>query len=643
MMTNFSDLGFLRVAACSPQVSIGNPTANAKQMANAVEKLEAQGVTVGVFPELSLTGYSAEDLFFSETLIQETITSLSLLAKTSQLPLLVVGTPWRLRDGRLLNCAAVISDHRILGMVPKSAHPNHGEFYDLRWFSDGSQVNETITANTLGSFQIRTDQLFEVESCTLGIELCEDLWAPVNPSTAACLAGANLIANPSASTELITKADYRRRLVELTSAKNLCGYIYCGAGPTESSKDVVFGGHCLISECGLNLAESQRFQFTEETIMTEIDLDKIRHDRAQNKTFANSRRDLHFKICSSNATGNILKELSRQFTPHPFVPDSQKEFDQRAQEILDIQSTGLRRRMLAADTDKLVIGLSGGLDSTLALLVCLETLASQNLGHENLVSLTLPGPGTSDHTKQSVYALSDAAEISIREIQINLSVEQHLKDITHQGDLDVVYENAQARERTQILFDCANKENGIVVGTGDLSELALGWCTFNADHMSNYNVNVSVPKTMIKYLVQWYAHNKATTKLADVLKRIIDTPISPELIPPKEGEIHQKTEEIIGPYELHDFFIYHFLRYGASPTKIFNLAKLAYSREYSDQEIQKWIRVFFERFFGQQFKRTTLPPGPKIGSVSLSPRGDWRMPDEASAEIYLREIDQLTS
>ncbi len=641
MTTNFSDFGFVKVAACSPQVSVGNPIANAEQMIKSIEKQSGQEVTVGVFPELSMTGYSAEDLFFSDTLLHETITGLSLLAKASELPLLVVGTPWHLRDGRLLNCAAVISNHRILGMVPKSAHPNHGEFYDLRWFSDGSQVNETITSDTLGSFQIRADQLFEVDACTLGIELCEDLWAPINPSTTACLAGANLIANPSASTELITKADYRRKLVELTSAKNLCGYIYCGAGPTESSKDVVYGGHSLISECGLKLAESQRFQFTEETILAEIDVDKIRHDRAQNKTFANTTRDHHFRICNSNSTSKVLTGLSRQFPPHPFVPESQEEFDQRAKEILAIQSTGLRRRMLAAKTEKLVIGLSGGLDSTLALLVCLETLASQNLDYKNLIALTLPGPGTSDHTRQSVYSLSKSAEITIQEIEIHSSVEQHLKDISHDGSLDVVYENAQARERTQILFDYANKENAIVVGTGDLSELALGWCTFNADQMSNYNVNVSVPKTMVTYLVQWYAQNKAQSKLADVLERIIDTPISPELIPPTDDEIHQKTEEIIGPYELHDFFIFHFLRYGAPPTKIFNLAKLAYPEKYSEEEIQKWMRVFFQRFFSQQFKRTTLPPGPKIGSVSLSPRGDWRMPDEASAEIYILEIDQL--
>ena len=641
MTTNYSDLGFIKVAACSPEVSIGNPISNAQQIAKSVRKQTDQGVTVSVFPELSITGYSAEDLFFSETLIQETLTGIKLLAEESRLPLLVVGAPWRLRDGRLLNCAVVISDQRVLGMVPKSAHPNHGEFYDLRWFSDGSQVNEAITDDTLGSFQVRVDQLFETETCTLGVELCEDLWAPINPSTAACLAGANLIANPSASTELITKAQYRRSLVELTSAKNLCGYIYSGAGPTESSKDVVFGGHCLISECGQNLGESKRFQFTEETIIAEIDVEKIRHDRAQNKTFSHAKRDRHFKISNTTVKSKKLTKLSRKIATHPFVPDVQDEFDKRAQEILDIQSAGLRRRMLAAKTNRLVIGLSGGLDSTQALLVCLETLASQNLDRANLLALTLPGPGTSNHTKKSVYALSKSASITVREIEIHVSVNQHLKDITHEGEMDTVYENAQARERTQILFDYANKENAIVVGTGDLSELALGWCTFNADQMSNYNVNVGVPKTLITYLVSWYAKHKAAPDFADVLHRIIDTPISPELIPPTAGEIHQKTEDIIGPYELHDFFMYHFLRYGASPTKIFYLAKIAYSEKYSDLAMQKWIRIFFQRFFSQQFKRTTLPPGPKIGSVSLSPRGDWRMPDEASAEIYLQEIDEL--
>jgi len=641
MITNYADMGFVRAAACSPKVSIGNPVGNAKQIAESSLRLFDQGVTIGVFPELSITGYTSEDLFYSDKLVDETISALAHLAEKSKLPCLVVGTPWRLRDGRLLNCAAVISGNRITGMVPKSAHPNHGEFYDLRWFSDGALINEHINNQKLGSFQIRVDQLFEVGPCILGIELCEDLWSPINPSTRASLAGANVIANLSASNELITKAEYRRSLIHLTSAKNLCGYIYCGAGPTESSKDIVFGGHCLISECGQMLAEGDRFSFDEQIITADIDVDKIRHDRAQNKTFANAPRQDRFKVSSLSTPIKPIEQLCRAFVKHPFVPASTSEFDSRAQEILKIQSTGLARRMISANTEKLIIGLSGGLDSTLAFLVCLETLKSQAIEVKNLIAVTLPGPGTSEHTLQSVNELTKSVDVKVREIKIHAAVEQHLSDIAHSGNTDTVFENAQARERTQILFDLANQEGGIVVGTGDLSELALGWCTFNADQMSNYNVNVSVPKTMITYLVEWYAQHKANEKLALVLKRVIDTPISPELIPPEQGQIQQKTEEVIGPYELHDFFIYHFLRNGSSPTKIFHLTKLAYGEQYSQKEIQKWLKLFFERFFSQQFKRTTLPPGPKIGSVSLSPRGDWRMPDEASATIYTEEIEAL--
>ena len=634
-------MGFVRAAACSPKVSIGNPVGNAKQIAESSLRLFDQGVTIGVFPELSITGYTSEDLFYSDKLVDETISALAHLAEKSKLPCLVVGTPWRLRDGRLLNCAAVISGNRITGMVPKSAHPNHGEFYDLRWFSDGALINEHINNQKLGSFQVRVDQLFEIGPCVLGIELCEDLWSPINPSTRACLAGANVIANLSASNELITKAEYRRSLIHLTSAKNLCGYIYCGAGPTESSKDIVFGGHCLISECGQMLAEGDRFSFDEQIITADIDVDKIRHDRAQNKTFANAPRQDRFKVSYLSTPIKPIEQLCRAFVKHPFVPASTSEFDSRAQEILKIQSTGLARRMISANTEKLIIGLSGGLDSTLAFLVCLETLKSRAIEVKNLIAVTLPGPGTSEHTLQSVNELTKSVDVKVREIKIHAAVEQHLNDIAHSGNTDTVFENAQARERTQILFDLANQEGGIVVGTGDLSELALGWCTFNADQMSNYNVNVSVPKTMITYLVEWYAQHKANEKLALVLKRVIDTPISPELIPPEQGQIQQKTEEVIGPYELHDFFIYHFLRNGSSPTKIFHLTKLAYGEQYSQKEIQKWLKLFFERFFSQQFKRTTLPPGPKIGSVSLSPRGDWRMPDEASATIYTEEIEAL--
>ena len=641
MKNNFSELDFIKVAATSPIVSIGNPIENAEQIAELTSGQAKEGISISVFPELSLSGYSAEDLFFSEQLIKETVTALSFLAHESQLPCLVVGTPWRMRDGRLLNCAAIIAHHQIIGMVPKSAHPNHGEFYDLRWFSDGAQVNESIIDKTLGNFQIRIDQLFEVGPALIGIEICEDLWSPINPGTAACLAGANLLVNPSASNELIAKADYRKNLVQLASAKNLCGYVYAGAGPTESTKDIVYGGHCLICETGYLLQESPRFNLSGSTTVSEIDIGKIRHDRAQNKTFSNAQRSASFRISTISDQTAPINNLTREISRHPFIPASKAEFDSRALEILKIQSTGLARRMMSANTERLVIGLSGGLDSTLAFLVCLETLKVLDLAPTNLHALTMPGPGTTDQTKNNAHELASSAGIELKEIDINKAVDQHLTDLEHEGEHDVVYENSQARERTQILFDYANKIAAIVVGTGDLSELALGWCTFNADQMSNYNVNVSIPKTMIAYLVDWYALNHAKPRLANILKKVIATPISPELVPPTNGKISQKTEEIIGPYELHDFFLFHFLRHGATPSKIFKLAIIAFSAKYSENDIQGWLKIFFTRFFNQQFKRTTLPPGPKVGSVSLSPRGDWRMPDEASAKIYLDEIEHL--
>ena len=455
------------------------------------------------------------------------------------------------------------------------------------------------------------------------------------------MAGANIVCNLSASNELISKADYREDLVRMTSAKSFCAYVYAGAGVMESTKDVVFGGHCLIAETGQLLAQNKRFEWSPQAVIGDVDLQRLQHDRGQNTTFAQMPRPRAYRIVQNDADLPALTTLHRQYSNQPFVPEDENEFSARAQEILQIQATGLARRMLAAKTERLVIGLSGGLDSTLAFLVAKDALGKLDLPAENLHALTLPGPGTTSGTLTNAHRLAQTSGVSLREISIEAAVEQHLTDLSHGGEHDVVFENAQARERTQILFNHANQVGGIVVGTGDLSELALGWATFNADQMANYNVNASVPKTLMAYLVRWYAQHRAQTDLAVVLQAVLDTPISPELIPPKNGEISQRTEDLVGPYELHDFFLYHWLRFGASPTKIFALACLSFQDQYAADVIQHWLAQFFRRFMTQQFKRTTLPPGPKVGSVSLSPRGDWRMPDEAEFAHLVAEVESL--
>ena len=640
-MNNFQALGYLRVAAASPAVEIGNPVANTREILHIANEAHDRGVSILVAPELCLSGYSAEDLFFSSTLISECYEQLKYLCSGSKLPLLAVGLPWQLADGRLLNCAAIIGDGQLLGLVPKSVHPNYGEFYDQRWFVSGEDVNETLVDPTFGRVELRTDQLFNLNNIPVGVEVCEDLWAPQAPSTAACLAGAQIILNLSASNELIAKADYRRQLVNMASAKNICAYVYASAGSCESTKDIVFGGHCLISENGQLLAQSERFSLETTFITADVDLQHIQHDRAHNTSFSQTQRAYPFRKILLQTATPAVSSLNRAVLKQPFVPDDEHEFAARAAEILAIQSTGLARRFKAARVDNLVIALSGGLDSTLAYLVCLDTMAKLQLDLSHLHAITMPGPGTTAGTKSNALTMCESVCAPVQEISIQAAVDQHLLDLKHEGAHDVVFENAQARERTQILFNYANKVNGLVVGTGDLSELALGWCTYNADHMASYNVNASVPKTMIAYLVRWYAKHRASKALADVLAEVLLTPISPELLPPEDGEISQKTEDIVGPYELHDFFLYHYLRHGSSPTKIFTLAQLAFQGSYSADTIKKWLQQFFQRFFAQQFKRTTLPPGPKVGSVSLSPRGDWRMPDEASAAIWLDEVDQL--
>ncbi|MCR9279897.1 MAG: NAD(+) synthase [Pseudomonadaceae bacterium] len=638
---NANDFGLLRVAAIAPEVHLADPAANAVLAKDAIARLGDKGVSLVLFPELSLTGYSAEDLFFSSDLHRAVKSAILEIASHCRGTAAVIGVPWDCGDGRMLNCALVLADGRVLGGVPKQHHPNYGEFYEKRWFVPGSI---DVSDAELGDFRIAPEQLFEIAGARFGIEICEDLWAPQAPGAVAALAGADIVLNLSASNELVAKASYRRDLVRMNSAQSECGYLYASSGPTESSKDVVFGGHLIACENGQFLAESERFALTGSELTVEFDIEHIRHDRRHNQTFAAAARPAPYAKLRSTQSARAFATPSRSYPKTPFVPSDAADRDEVASEILAIQATGLARRLMATPCTGFVVGLSGGLDSTQALLVCLDAIKRLPDRSVELHAVTLPGPGTSDYTLESARTLATEAGCELHEIDIGPAVTQHLSDLGHDADNhNVVFENAQARERTQILFNLANQRNALVVGTGDLSELALGWCTFNADQMANYNVNASVPKTLVRYLVRWFADSRATPGLAQVLHRIVDTPVSPELIPKSDVDdnVGQHTEAIIGPYELHDFFLYHFVRNGFGVEKILFLARHTFADAYSKDQIATTLRIFISRFFSQQFKRTTLPPGPKVGSVSLSPRGDWRMPDEASASRLLALIDNF--
>ena len=635
---DYSDFGLVKIAAAAPPVAIADPAANAEAILRAYSAAPRDAAIV-LLPELSVTGYSAEDLFFADYLRGTTHTALARIAAAADERVLVVGAPWWLRDGRLLNCAFVCRAGRILGAVPKIAQANYEEFYEKRWFVSGEGLAIEVD-DDLGRFPLSAQQLFALGNTAFGIEICEDLWRPQAPSIDLALGGAEIVLNLSASTELVAKADYRRDLVRMQSARAICAYIFAAAGPTESTKDVVFGGHLIAAENGRVLVESRRFDLQGSALCVEVDCQRLRHDRVRNNMFASSPRPAPPTVIATGAVPP-LPTLTRRYARHPFVPTHEAELGTRAREILAIQATGLARRMRAAKAARLVIGLSGGLDSSLAFLVCLDALKALGLGPPALCALTMPGPGTTPHTIESARKLANATGVSLREIAIADAVSGQLDDLGHDGEPDVTFENVQARHRTQLLFNTANQVRGIVVGTGDLSELALGWCTFNADQMASYNVNAGVPKTLVTYLVRWYARERANAALASVLERVLATPISPELTPSASGQIEQQTESIIGPYELHDFFLYHFVRGGAGAAKIFALAGIAFAERYSGAEIKRWLTVFFQRFFAEQFKRTTLPPGPKVGTVTLSPRGDWRMPDEASAAAVLATLDAL--
>jgi len=644
MSRDYREFGFVRVAACRPVLALGDPETNAVRIASLVHDAHRRHAAITVFPELALTGYSCEDLFLSDDLLTAAHAGFaSLQRETRGLGIVVVGTPYCAPDGRLFNVAFVLGGGRVLAAVPKTHLPNYGEYYEARWFASGADVEQMVDDSRLGRFCLACDQLVTVGPLHMAIELCEDLWAPQPPGDRHALAGAQLIVNPSASNELVGKADYRRELVRMASARRICGYVYASAGPWESSKDTVFGGHLLVAENGMLLSEGARFGLQEQQVFADLDATRINHDRAAHATFRHAPRPAPYRRVHAGEAP-ALPNLARHVAPYPFVPDRAQDVAMRAEEIFSIQATGLARRIRSAGTETLLLGLSGGLDSTLALLVARESLSLLGEPPGALHAVTMPGPATSTHTRETAEALARAAGVRLQTVNIDAAVAQHLSDLDHDPqDHSVVYENAQARERTQILFNLANKHHGQVVGTGDMSELALGWCTFGGDHFASYNVNAGVPKTLVRYLVRWYADTRAEPALAEILARVLATPISPELVPDDADEIGQRTEAIIGPYALHDFFLFHYLRYGSRPAKLQALAELAFAGHFEPGEIRDWMRVFFRRFFAQQFKRSVVPAGPKIGTVALSPRADWRMPDEASARRILTEIDAFST
>lgn len=550
-------------------------------------------------------------------------------------------------DNQLFNCAVAIQKGRILGVVPKTYVPNYSEFYEQRWFSSGRNALRDTIMLCGQEVPFGDDLLFEDEKGEMcfGIEICEDLWVPVPPSSFQAMAGALVIFNLSASNEIVGKYEYRKELTRQQSARCIAGYVYTSSGVDESTTDVVFGGHAMIFENGSLLCESERFLIDEQLIFSEIDIQKLMNDRRKNTSFMELWRDngREFRKVKFEIEEFEAENITRYVPPHPFVPSDGSSRDRRCSEIFAIQTSALAKRIRHTGLKRAVIGISGGLDSTLALLVTAKAFDLLNIPRKNILAITMPGFGTSDVTYTNAMEFMKSMDVEIREINIKDACLQHFKDIGHDPSIhDITYENVQARERTQILMDIANKEGGLVIGTGDLSELALGWCTYNGDHMSMYAVNASIPKTLVSFLVRWVADNMLESKAKDVLYRILDTPISPELLPPDaKGEINQKTEDIIGPYELHDFFLYHMLRYGAAPGKILILAKKAFEGKYTDDTIKKWLKVFVKRFFSQQFKRSCLPDGPKVGTISLSPRGDWRMPSDAVADSWLSELESM--
>jgi NAD+ synthase (glutamine-hydrolysing) len=650
MSLNTPDVDFIRVASAAPEVRVADVRFNAAQIRVAMERAAVQTASIVLFPELSLTAYSCGDLFRQAILLQEASEALLTLAlDTERIPILaIVGLPVNIK-GRLYNCAAVIGGGTVLGIVPKMFLPTTGEYYEERWFTAGAGLAPTQVDIGGRDIPVATNLLFSARNlpgCTLGIEICEDLWTVEPPSGGQALEGALLIFNPSASNELLAKSAYRRDLVRLQSARCLAGYVYASSGPGESSMDVVFSGHCMIAENGTILAETERFRFDTQMIYADIDLGRLQHERLSNSSFSAStplRQYKHVDFASPiKASARTPLGSLRPNSPTPFVPSDPSVRASSCREIFSIQSAGLAKRLRHTATSRVVIGVSGGLDSTLALLASVHAFDSLDMDRKGIIAITMPGMGTSQRTRSNAEALARLLGVELRVIPIHEATSQHFKDINHDPEtLDVTYENSQARERTQILMDLANKCGGFVVGTGDLSEAALGWCTFNGDHMSMYHVNVGIPKTLVRFVIEWCADTQFTGEAAAVLRDISAGPISPELLPISAEGVQQRTEDAIGPYELHDFFLFHMVRHGSPPAKILYLAELAFAKRYDRSVLIRWLEVFINRFFSQQFKRSAMPDGPKVGSVALSPRGDWRMPSDASGETWLAEIRAL--
>ncbi|MTK09087.1 MAG: NAD(+) synthase [Hungatella sp.] len=633
--------GYIRVAAATPDVKVADPQFNRENIVRLIREGIERNTKIMVFPELCLTAYTCADLFGQDALLTKAKEELKVIVKETEGSdlLAFIGLPWE-RDGKLYNTAAAVQNGRVLGLIPKTNLPNYSEFYELRYFEPGNKRPVMVSWEGY-EIPMGTDLLFvceEIPGLVIGTEICEDAWVPNPPSIRHAVAGATVIVNCSASDETTGKDLYRRSLITGHSASLVCGYIYANAGEGESTQDLVFGGQNLIAENGLLLAESKRFG--NETIYADMDLERLIHERRRMTTFPAADRENYLVV--PFAMEQVELDLKRRIDPRPFVPDGEAERNRRCEEILSIQAMGLKKRLAHTGCRDVVIGISGGLDSTLALLVTARAFDMLEIPRNRIHAITMPCFGTTDRTYQNACILTEKLEAELTEVNIREAVSIHFRDIGHDpGQHDVTYENSQARERTQILMDLANRFGGLVIGTGDMSELALGWATYNGDHMSMYGVNASVPKTLVRHLVRYYADTCEEEALKEVLMDVLDTPVSPELLPPKDGEIAQKTEDLVGPYELHDFFLYQILRFGTRPSKVYRMALAAFAKQYEPEVILKWLRVFYKRFFSQQFKRSCMPDGPKVGSVAVSPRGDLRMPSDAVSRLWLLELDNL--
>ncbi len=632
--------GFYRVASAVPEMRVADVDFNAAEITRLMREADSRKASLVVFPELAISGYTCGDLFQQDRLLSSCAEALRALAKESRSLKLsaVIGLPLRYGNS-LYNCAAVVNKGEIKGIVSKVHIPNYREFYEKRWFRSARDIKAAKLRIGKEEIPFGTDLVFDFEGVfTFGVEICEDLWSVVPPSCGLVAAGAKIVANLSSSNELVSKSEYRRELVRHHSARCICGYVYSSSGVWESTTDLVFGGHAMIAENGTMLSENSRFQRKSELLCADIDCQRLAGLRSSESSFGDLPAQKHLRIKIDSC--HDIKDTDRHFDAFPFVPSDHTKRDERCKEIFNIQCAGLAKRFAHTKLKKAVIGISGGLDSTLALLVVEETFKLVGLPPENIVTITMPGFGTGDRTLRNAIALIKALKTDFRRIDIRDACHDHFKNISHPGNVhDVTFENVQARERTQLLMDIANKEDGLVIGTGDLSEIALGWCTYNGDHMSMYAVNAGIPKTLIRYIIAWVADN-SDAHLKKLLEDINDTPVSPELIPPgKNGEFTHKTENIIGPYELHDFFLYHFMRYGAGPEKILFLAERAFENRFGKAFIRNTLQTFLRRFFSQQFKRSCMPDGPKVGLVALSPRGDWRMPSDAEAKLWLESCE----